>query len=430
MNSNSFFIRQFTQIRLEGWSAVWRKLKTSNRIFLGLILGIPVISIVLLVRIIRPLIWIKFGPLRSDVIGNSVLNLEYYLSERELKKSKTFDFFYFSSPPANEQWALMARRELRVHFVVQYFDWFNQILPLGHVHRVRTNPEGMSSKHMQYKILLTEDSHLRFTEEENIRGGQFLQELGLQTGDRFVCLIVRDPAYKAKCQNQGGCDWSYHNYRDSDIDTYDQAALALAEKGYWVFRMGKGEHKPFVAQHPRILDYVNMRYRDDFLDIWLTANCHFMISSGTGLDSVAFVFRRPTVSVNFIPLGFFNSQWKVIIVPKHLSFKSNGDSLTLKEYLKHNYLHSEEYEKAGIVIQNLTAMEIQEAVLEMESRLSGTWEDTFGDIELQNRFREQFQEWDQFRQQHPERISHESRIGAHFLRHHTEWLCQKTGTIK
>ena len=90
--------------------------------------------------------------------------------------------------------------------------------------------------------------------------------MAMKNNEKFVCLIVRDSAYLPTINNKN--KWEYHNFRDSDIDTYEKAALALAEKGYWVFRMGKVVRKPFKADHPNILDYANSNYRSDFLDIW------------------------------------------------------------------------------------------------------------------------------------------------------------------
>ena len=419
----SFFLHHLSNIRLEGWSALYRKLRYLIKLFLGLVFEILIVPVVLLVRIIRPLVLIRFGPLRSDVIGNSTLNLEYYLSKRELEKSNTLDFFYFTAPPPNDQWSLMVfRQQLRVNPLVRYFDRVNQILLGSKTHKVSTIPKGVSSNALKSIISRTKVSHLWFTEEENNRGQKFLRDVGLQTGSRFVCLLVRDPVYKENNQNHdGNRDWSYHNYRDSDIDIFDQAALSLAEKGYWVFRMGKGVSKPFNAKHYRILDYANSLNQNDFLDMWLAANCYFMISSGAGLDSVAFFSRRPVVQINFLPFIVMNTVYKFICIPKYLKWKSTGALLTFSEQFKCDFLQSDKYESAGIAIQDLTPIEIKKAVLEMESRLSGTWEDTIEDIELQRRFWVQFRAGPKFKQYHEE-ISPETRIGTEFLRQNREWL--------
>ena len=93
------------------------------------------------------------------------------------------------------------------------------------------------------------------------------------------------------------------NYLSNDIDNYKESAMYLAQKGYWVFRMGKGAKKRFDIDHPKIFDYAFSDYRSDFLDVWLMANCNFCISTGTGIDAVATIFRRPILMINYIPIS-------------------------------------------------------------------------------------------------------------------------------
>ena len=192
-----------------------------------------------------------------------------------------------------------------------------------------------------------------FSKEETLNGQDFLEEIGFKYGDKFVCLIVRDAAYLNTISLDKETNWEYHNFRDTDIDTYKKAALALAEKGYWVFRMGKVVRKPFKADHPNILDYANSNYRSDFLDIWLMANCFFCITTVTGLDDVCKIFRKPVVCVNYLPIGIFATPYHSIILPKHLVWQNTKKRLTLLEHLDNDYARSEDYEKAEKILPKL-----------------------------------------------------------------------------
>ena len=96
-------------------------------------------------------------------------------------------------------------------------------------------------------------------------------------------------------------------------------------------------------------------------------------------------------------------------------------SLTLSEHLEHAYGRSEDYKKASIKVEDLTAEEILEAVLELESRLNGTWKRTDFDTQQQSLFRLLLQSHEDFNKFHGV-IQLESRVGAHFLRKNTEWL--------
>ena len=421
-----FIDRHVRQIKEEGWPAVRRKARTAVIIsiklpiyLIGFTFAVPV---VLFVRLIRFWVLIRFGPVSSGVIGHSVLDPEYYLCERELDKSKTIDCFYFHSgnPPPNEQWTIMVQRHLKISPFFWYLDRTNRLISGGEKHYKRPGVTG--SRDLKGYFAITKP-HIKFLSEEDVRGRQFLENLGMQSSDRFVSLLVRDSAYKEKYQNWGKRDWSYHNYRDSDIDTYEKVALELANKGYWVLRMGKAVHKPFKANHTRILDYANYGYRSDFLDIWLMANCFFTISTGTGLDAVSSVFRRPIVYVNFTSVGYcIPGSTKNIHLFKYLKWESTGNYLSLNEQIDSGSIHflrTNDFVENGIEIVDNTAQEIRDATLEMEMRLSNTWKENAFDLELQNRFWNILKEWKDYHKYHGKI---QARISTNFLRKNHKWF--------
>ena len=171
-------------------------------------------------------------------------------------------------------------------------------------------------------------------------------------------------------------DWTYHDYRDSSIHTYNETIEALANLGYWVFRMGKKVKEPLNISHPRVIDYANLGIRSDLLDIWLPARAYFSISTSTGLDSVAQAYRRPVVYVNAMTNDDFRSHDHCIWAPKNLMWESEGKLLTLKETLHNNFYASAMYKEEGIKIIDLSSEQIKEIVLEMERRLTGNWRTT------------------------------------------------------
>jgi putative glycosyltransferase (TIGR04372 family) len=418
-NFRTVWCRQVRQLREDGWVARRRKLVKFVKIGAEFPLFVLAMPLVLVVRIIRPLIRIRFDLLRSDVIGHSVFDPEYYLSEREVENGKTFDCFYFQTKShPNEQWSLMMQRRLRISQFVRYMDKTNCLIPGGKAHRTAIDSRG--SRDFKGYLASTKP-HFNFTNEENSRGVKFLESLGMNSKDRFICLIVRDSAYKEKYQKWGNRDWSYHNYRDCDIETFEEATLALAEKGYWVFRMGKAVHKPLKVDHPRILDYANTAYRSDFLDIWLFGNCYFGISTGTGIDSVADIFRKPVVYLNYDLLTYMVLWSKTITVPKKLYWISDQRFLTLREQVEHSYINGHRYDENGIEVVDLKPKEISDAVLEMEARLNGSWKENDEDKMLQNKFWELFKNWRDYSKYHGW-IHPEARIGSLFLKENAEWL--------
>jgi putative glycosyltransferase (TIGR04372 family) len=414
--------RQYSQIRKEGFPAVWRKAKITLRTLVKLLFVFMAVPVVLVIRILKPVVWIRFGYILGARIGHFVFDVEYYLSERELGKQpkKAIDFFFYRwGKPANTFFSKMCERQVRVRSWAEFLFTANHWLPGGHDHEVlpavtRSGSRDLKGLFQQIK------PQLYFTDEENLQGEAFLKKIGCKKDEKFVCLIVRDSAYLSQYLGGGGT-WSYHNYRDTDIDTYEEAVLALAEKGYWVFRMGKAVYKPLKTDHPRILDYANSTYRSDFMDIWLAANCFFCISTGTGLDEVPRVFRKPAVYVNYLPTQRFVTYDHCISVPKHLVWQDTNRRLTLSEHLVHSYGEFEKYQQEKILVQDLNPEEIRQAVLEMESRLTGIWKETEEDVQRQHRFWKVFKGNVEFHTHHG-RIHPEARVSSSFLKANTQWL--------
>jgi putative glycosyltransferase (TIGR04372 family) len=231
---------------------------------------------------------------------------------------------------------------------------------------------------------------LKFNDAELKTGKVFLQSIGLDIDTKFVCLNVRDDSFLAKTKPVGwhsNRDWSYHNYRDSDIKTYVAAAEAMANMGYTVFRMGAIVKEPLVSTHPRVIDYATNGMRTEFLDIFLGAHCTFAISVGSGWDSVPTIFRRPIMFVNQLPV-FAPSAITLPIVtyPKILHNAQNKDCLGLKSLIEHEVVDqftSQAYRDAGVEIRDLSSEELVEAVNEIAQRVEGTFIETPEQKEMQ-----------------------------------------------
>jgi putative glycosyltransferase (TIGR04372 family) len=378
------------------------------------------VPFILVFRILRPIIWFRFGYFTSERIGHFAFDVEYYLTENKINKGtkSSIDLFFFSGKPANTYFADMCRRSMVVHAAIKWLYLANEILPFSSYHRVL--PERAITDSRDLKGLFSGvGPQLNFNDQENHWGLKFLQEMGLRQQDRFVCLAVRDQAYLSQAYNER--DWSYHDFRDTEIESYKAAAVALAERGYWVFRMGKVVSSRFSLEHPRVFDYATSEQRSDFLDIWLMAHCHFAISTGLGLDSIADIFRKPMVFVNYLPILDLEAWGPYITVPKRLSWASNNKPLTLLEQLKHTSLNGHYYEEKGIEVSDLNASEIIEPVLEMEARLTGCWVETDEDINLHKRFWSELRAWPKFTNYHGW-IHPEARLGTHYLRRSKDWF--------
>ena len=259
--------------------------------------------------------------------------------------------------------------------------------------------------------------HLSFTSKELQQGNLLLTKLGVPTGARFVCLLMRDAGYLQS--HLPKMDWSYHDYRNVDVSNYYKSAQFLAEQGYYVIRMGKNVQSKFNVNHPKVIDYANSPLRSDFLDIYLTAHCFFMISTSCGLDSVAQIFRKPILITDF-PLTELASWffWDFFI-PKKIFDKKENRYVTFQEIYQQRALFADkklmvkEWKNMGWQFVDNTPEEILAAVTEMLKKLNNKWFETPENQLNQQKF------WQNFPLELPEKlISYQDvklRIGHQFL---------------
>ena len=390
------------------------------RLFKNLIdlaLSIIAIPFVLIVRMIRTLMHIRFGPIRNGIIGHFVFDTEYYLSWKEISQFKTHDLFYFPNKKMpNEHWPIMIKRLMTVHPVIKYLDRANHWIPGWEQHFATLNE--YTGRDVR-GILRKTNPHINFTDDEIIRGQAFFTEVGMSPHNKYICVIARDSVYKETHLKQGNRDWSYHSYRNSNIANYQKTMNVLADLEYFIFRMGKGVSGRIDDSHENIFDYANSEDRSDFLDIFLFANSTFSVGSEAGIITTTFAYRIPYCSVNLAAIEYLQG-WHEnnLIIFKKYWLKNEKRFMTFKEIYESGagrFLRTEQYEELGIELIENTPDEILDVSMEMHQRLNSTWETTGEDEVLQKRF------WDMF----PKSELHgefRARIGAEFLRQNSVLL--------
>ena len=391
-----------------------------SRKLLMLLYMIAALPIVLLVRLLRPFIVIRFGQLYSAQIGHFAGNTEVYLCERDaginVPRQPFVDILYHMPFVCNSQLKKMWDRSLHVipfNIYIYSIDRLNHFLPGGQAHGnlMPNNDRDV------YGLMDGTPPHLSFTADEEQLGETGLNNLGIPEGTAFVCFHARDSAYIKK--TFPNFDASYHDHRDSDIRNYIPAAVELSRRGYYAIRMGAVVTETLNTSDPRIIDYAANGQRSEFMDIYLCAKCSFFISSGTGIDAIPTTFRRLIVFVNFVPLEYGrNWQSGNLFIPKKHWLRDESRFMTFREILASGagrFLRAQQFKEKRIELIENTPEEIATVVVEMDERIKGTWQATEEDEKLQLRF------WSLFK---PSDINgvFRARIGAEFLRRHREWL--------
>lgn len=404
---NYFLQRQIKELLSGGIPVLFRKS--------GILLGLSfALLIVLLVRIIRPYILIRFLPLTSSRIGHFATETEMYLCKRDIEARNgrhNWDIFYCVPPICNQQLKKMWKRSLTIFDFAYWFDKINQKIPGGSIHT-----GSMPAYRDMQSVFEITPAHLCFTAQEEQLGQEELRKIGIPEGAPFVCFHARDAAYLNSVLPSN--DGKHHDFRNSDIRNYLPAIRALVERRYYLVRMGSIVKEPLDDSRPRIIDYA-VKYRSEFLDIYLLSKCKFFLSSLSGIAEVAEAFRKPIAWVNCIPIEHIHS-WdtKDLIITKKLWLLEEKRFLTFSEIFDSEigrFYKTEDYEKLTIEVVDNTPEEITAVVMEMEERLRGVWQTSEEDEELQQRF------WSLLKNSKLHGKI-QSRIGAEFLRQNRNLL--------
>ena len=270
--------------------------------------------------------------------------------------------------------------------------------------------------------------HLKFTPSEEEYGYKQLQSMGIKKEDPFVCLILRDATYlKNQFSKFRDSYFHHHNYRDVNIEDYYPVCEYLSKLNYFVLRMGAKVEKKMMKINDKVIDYATNGKRSDFMDIFLCAKCSFVISSSTGLDMVANIFRKDCVKTNFVPVAITGTSTnRNLYIYKHHVDKKTKKKLTLSQIKNKNldlYVSTEIFEKKGVVLNNNSPQEILDATKEKIDRLNNNWKIKIEDEELQKKF------WTLFPIDAKNKVSGKelhgkikSRVGTEFLKQNKNFL--------
>jgi len=378
------------------------------------------------IRLVRPWILVRIGWINSTRIGHMAANMELRLCAIDAGLCKPagryFDLWCCTQEHAcNEQLLKMWKRRVVIlpRWSLTVLAHLNLRIKGGELHHL----DQYSDRDI-HNLLDSTQPQLTFTEQELKQGQQRLLDMGIPKGEKFVCLVVRDASYLSYMY--GKSDWQYHNHRDSDIQSYVLAAEELANRGYYVIRMGAKVHASINSTHPKVIDYAANGKRSDFMDIYLGAKCEFCISTSTGFDAVPLIFRRPIVYVNMVPPGWlFTFSKRFLAITKHHFFTSENRELTLREIFSKDIgfcTSNSEYESKGVHLIDNTPEEIRDVVIEMAERLEGNWSPREGDEVLQHKFWEIFPSDAAWPNGVPYHGDIRSLYGADFLRNNQWWL--------
>lgn len=323
------------------------------------------ILIFLFIRLISKFFLVRFNFLPTARIGHMAIETELYLSE---KKSKYFDIFASHKIIANKYLLKLIKKKLNLipsklmFFLVLLNNKFG-----NKKHLINLTPRSTSGDRDINNILDKTHANLKFSKDDLIKGENFLKKYSIRKYN-FVCLHIRDEQYLSKTFPEDK-NLNRHSHRNCTSRNYIKAVQYLIDNNITVIKMGQKNSQQLNIKNPRYIDYANSSNVSPFLDIFLPAHCKFFLSSCSGLDFVAKIFRRPILFTNQIPIGssVLSSSKDMVIMKKYFSLDENK-YLNINEIFSRNLeliKNGNEYKKLGVDIIENNSIEILNSTKDM-----------------------------------------------------------------
>ena len=389
-----------------------------------LLLVVPALVTAILLRVLRPIVTIRFRNLPADEIGPLTVVSQHYLRIKETQqKKRQCDFWYLkdSVKVSNDYMLNFVKSQIKVRRsrFIELVAAISEKLPGAQHHQIES----------EIRITLLEGvgKKLKLPQKDRDSSSEYVKKIGIDPQKEFIALMVRDGAYKSdivQANTQVRTDKEI--YRNQNINDYLQVAEKFASMNVQIVRMGAKVERPFTSNSPLIIDYASTGMRTEAADIYLASECAMCISTNLGFDHIAAMSGKLRVITNqalIIQASTLFYSTDVFILQRFIE-RSSGRLLTLSESLQFAEIRNLDwYHKVidrGLDFVRNTPEEILEASLEGWQRSKGQWVDSPEGLELQAKY---WHIYDTFFPEHKDRfLNGRPHVGASFLRNNKSWL--------
>lgn len=420
----------------------FKKRKRIIELILSIIFFPISLLIVFFIRLLRPLILIRYAYIRTTRIGHMSQDIDFYVCARNdnlfSNKKNCIDIFYTNNQICNKFLLKLIKKKITIfpRFLMNPIDktnrFFDILIDSEDIHTIGRYKKNLTSTPKPpwlnrdiYGFYDKTPPQFNFSKKEYMRGVSLLKDLGIIEGDKYVLIYARDRSYLEK--SYPSSIWSHHNYRNVDIDNFIPATQELIKQGFKVIRVGNIVEKKMNFQNQNFIDYPYTQSLSDFMDIFLIAHCNFMISTSSGLDCVAQMFRKNILFPSLCPIMDTQSSTKRHMVAyRHLIDLETNKKLTLKDIVRRNFGYiflDEKIQTKNIKLEAIDPNLIKEITQEMILRVNNNYIAKKEDIVLENSFFKLFNQLPKF--DSAKSLYHKDinfKISHTFLKNNEWWL--------
>lgn len=343
---------------------------------------ISITLVVYVVGLIENLLNIKIYRIRADRIGHLALNHDLFFRRVNAGILDNQKFILVGPMEDNSHWVanktlyrLIKNEAIKNSKII--FICSSIIYKLLSASSAKIKESGINveleihSNEVEFSLY---DRVLYLSKHDKQRGWNKIKFLNIPDKSKIVCVFARDSAYLY--MKDGLRDWSYHDYRNADIDTYIPAIKYLIDLGYFVIRIGSTASSQVNYKNKYFLDYPFSDLRSDFMDIFLIDISTFIVGTTSGITDVATVFNIPFLGVNYAPFTESPLGKNDLFIQKKLINKSNAmvkyiDALELG--VDDAYYGDIFYERTKLEYVDNSKDDILDATVEMESVINNSY---------------------------------------------------------
>ena len=140
---------------------------------------------------------------------------------------------------------------------------------------------------------------ISFDSFQYLYGMKILRKMNIPKSNKIVSIFARDSSYLKNKSPQE--DWSYHDYRDCDVNTYIDSIKYLINKGYTVVRVGSEFSDKLKFSDKNYIEYCLSEFKSEFMDLFLISVSDFVVGTTSGATDLAILFDIPFLGVNYAP---------------------------------------------------------------------------------------------------------------------------------
>ena len=237
-----------------------------------------------------------------------------------------------------------------------------------------------------------------FNNKQKSIGNEILLKMGITKNAKLVSVYTRDSKFLENIDSQR--NWSYHNYRDTNINSYLKAIKYLIQQGYTVIRIGSEYSKSLEFINNNYIEYNLSSHKSSFMDLYLPYISSFIFGCKSGASDLSLLFNTPILITDLTPIMEIALGKDDLFIQKKI-VDLNGNIIPFKELIFDEKYYTYDGNKLESTykmkyLEN-TEDEILDAAIEMHKKINGNLCLDTAQINLLKRYHNEFcikNKWD------------------------------------